>query len=927
MMLTACALAIIFEARAQSCDNAITNGTFENGLTGWTRPNSTLTPHWEVSSGEASFLNSSSTAPSNTTARQLDQIVNNVAVEDGYITVRFNASLEKLFNVWVSRLDVYWGSTMVLRLNNPGSATPTTAVAYGGATVELRPGPYMHELQHACITLRIPYVGTAPANGTLSFRAPFITGERQKIKLDNVFIPRHGGCNTLSADQPVFTCEPGFGYLFQNQEAVGFNNAGPCNVYRVNLATGASTEVYPMLINTASNNTFTNIQAIGYNPKDNYIWGYRNGTGQLVRVGSDWSVKYVSIPGLANASYNSGDVDANGIYYLSFNAYSTATTNTIIERIDLNTGQLLQPLIVPLGIHGIDLAINPVDGYLYMLNYVDFGGTNEYQLTRISTTDGTGTVVGTYSTAQLGNREYGAGFFDGEGNYYVSENTLGRIFRFSTVQGSGTPVLTFMANGPQTKSNDGARCPYTPVVTNLVTGKVWNDANGNAAKDASGEPYVNTGTTNLNGLWANLVNAAGEVVASVPVQTDGTYTLYTNTNGLYSIILTNEEKSLNTPLSASDPLNNDWENTGTNVGGIADNTNRTGIITGVDMTGSDLANLDFGIQRLPTADPKAFNVAESAFGTTAPAVTGYKSIPMSSTEISNPAYPAGLNGSLSGSDPEDCADPSTCKTGTGTTFNIESIKSNTKLYYDFGAGPVEIHVTGGPVVIENFDVTKMTIYGQTGAGTVGNELGFTYSITDKAAATSAAVPYAITTVTALPVKLLNFNAATENNSVQAKWSTTEESNSDYFEVQHSMNASTWKVLGKVNADGESVVTRNYNYTHTAPTMGLNYYRLKMVDKDGTFAYSSIASTKLQEGVGKPFIFPNPTSGVIKLDQIDLEKVEKVELMNADGKVIYEATKITNDGINVKGLVSNGLYILKVSHSDGSLSVHKVVVGD
>lgn len=48
------------------------------------------------------------------------------------------------------------------------------------------------------------------------------------------------------------------------------------------------------------------------------------------------------------------------------------------------------------------------------------------------------------------------------------------------------------------------------------------------------------------------------------------------------------------------------------------------------------------------------------------------------------------------------------------------------------------------------------------------------------------------------------------------WSTSSETISDYFQVEHSFNASTWTAIGKISAKGESTITNNYSFTHISP---------------------------------------------------------------------------------------------------------------
>ncbi|MCE7043152.1 SdrD B-like domain-containing protein, partial [Dyadobacter sp. CY312] len=94
--------------------------------------------------------------------------------------------------------------------------------------------------------------------------------------------------------------------------------------------------------------------------------------------------------------------------------------------------------------------------------------------------------------------------------------------------------------------------------------------------------------------------------------------------------------------------------------------------------------------------------------------------------------------------------------------------------------------------------------------------------------------------TALPVKLSRFDVQKgENVSALLHWTTTEEVNSDSFEIQRSADAKSWNAIGQVKAKENNVGLVNYRFDDMQPNLGANYYRLKMIDLDGSFAYSSI----------------------------------------------------------------------------------------
>lgn len=88
--------------------------------------------------------------------------------------------------------------------------------------------------------------------------------------------------------------------------------------------------------------------------------------------------------------------------------------------------------------------------------------------------------------------------------------------------------------------------------------------------------------------------------------------------------------------------------------------------------------------------------------------------------------------------------------------------------------------------------------------------------------------------TALPVTLLDFNGHAHDNCNHLNWSTASEANSDYFEIEHSLDAYEWTPVDKVPAAGNSNMTLGYSLVHEFPRSTINYYRLVQYDWDGVY---------------------------------------------------------------------------------------------
>jgi hypothetical protein len=175
---------------------------------------------------------------------------------------------------------------------------------------------------------------------------------------------------------------------------------------------------------------------------------------------------------------------------------------------------------------------------------------------------------------------------------------------------------------------------------------------------------------------------------------------------------------------------------------------------------------------------------------------------------------------------------------------------------------------------------------------------------------------------ALPVKLISFNAVKENTIVALSWSTTEEVNSDRFEVERSINGENWNRIGSVASNNDSNTLKNYGFSDKSPESGENLYRLKMVDRDKTFAYSSIRTVTMDGVVKDLSVYPNPSSDFIRLR--DAQNVASVSIVDLNGKTVYATSQVSKGEISVKNLTT-GMYTVRIETKGGAQSVQKLVV--
>jgi hypothetical protein len=152
------------------------------------------------------------------------------------------------------------------------------------------------------------------------------------------------------------------------------------------------------------------------------------------------------------------------------------------------------------------------------------------------------------------------------------------------------------------------------------------------------------------------------------------------------------------------------------------------------------------------------------------------------------------------------------------------------------------------------------------------------------------------TLPLLPVELIKFTVTKADNDAMIHWVTATEVNNNYFDVEHSTNGEDFVQIGRVNSkNSNSTSVQNYDFKHTKTAKGINYYRLKQVDFDGTFEYSDIRSVVFGGPAGLT-IYPNPTSDVLNVQMpLGLDETAVVEIINAAGQVVRAVQNPKYDG--------------------------------
>ncbi|SEI55421.1 Por secretion system C-terminal sorting domain-containing protein [Dyadobacter sp. SG02] len=188
-----------------------------------------------------------------------------------------------------------------------------------------------------------------------------------------------------------------------------------------------------------------------------------------------------------------------------------------------------------------------------------------------------------------------------------------------------------------------------------------------------------------------------------------------------------------------------------------------------------------------------------------------------------------------------------------------------------------------------------------------------------ATVTSSAVPGLVLTtekevVIVLPVTLVSFSASSEGDQNNLTWKTSFESNSKGFEVERSWNGSHFEKVGFVAGHGDSNNGSDYSFIDKSPLFN-SYYRLKQLDFDGTFAYSSIVSVK---NAGSAIVaYPNPAADHFYLK--NLKGNGEVVIRTLEGKTISRQVVEPGKPVITTG-IAPGLYTVTAEGSVQKIAI-------
>lgn len=249
----------------------------------------------------------------------------------------------------------------------------------------------------------------------------------------------------------------------------------------------------------------------------------------------------------------------------------------------------------------------------------------------------------------------------------------------------------------------------------------------------------------------------------------------------------------------------------------------------------------------------------------------------------------------------------------------------------------EFSHSGGAITTNNkfysFDTTPTFSWGASVDGVTyngNNTNGMGNQLKSKAnlqSGNSSLYGYVNSLLGVMPIKLISFTGTFNHNQVSLNWVTAQEVGFSHFEIERTSENLKFIQIGVTTGAGSNTNDENaYSFTDANAVLGVNYYRLKSVDMDGSFEYSSVV-TVIVEAEKSISVFPNPSNGLFVnvSSNFGLGENTLVTVFNNEGTLLQKASVTEREArIDFNSKLASGVYILKYTSGAFTQTVRLIV---
>jgi GH18 family chitinase len=240
-------------------------------------------------------------------------------------------------------------------------------------------------------------------------------------------------------------------------------------------------------------------------------------------------------------------------------------------------------------------------------------------------------------------------------------------------------------------------------------------------------------------------------------------------------------------------------------------------------------------------------------------------------------------------------------------------------YKMIDVGTLNLHVNSAPTYpLTNASVS---ITGSFGLGSYAYFFNWEIAGSGSACKRLPVVASVNGSCTSAPVELIHFTAQTKENKVFLNWSTIQEINNDFFQVERSSDGINFIAIETVEGNGNSNTLREYSITDPTFLSGKVYYRLAQYDFDGTVHYSPVVSLDFTSATIS--INPNPFSYTTNLLIQSSQPTAELQWFDMQGRSFGRFILKTGEVQTIGEELVSGIYILEII-TDETIHRQKII---
>lgn len=590
-------------------------------------------------------------------------------------------------------------------------------------------------------------------------------------------------------------------------------------------------------------------------------------------------------------------IGCNGQYYVSHGASSGNNSSTALEKLSFS-GLTITPNSFTLspGTYGFNaIGLSPIDGYIYAIRYpASSGGDQKSHLLRIGTGGTNVTDLGAISALADNDIAYSA-TFDAAGIFYFTTSS-GRFMKIDDVTSSVTA----------TQIASSGFSSYADIAVNPVGGQMF-------------------GTTNSSTDWLFLINKATGAISSIAGEPSlggsnffaGLF--FDETGNLFGYRSDGPFYRINTSNGALTP-----------AGSSTSYTFADGCSCSFGRVYHDLS-----VGSLPLHEVCSININPN------PTVALTVSVVNESlSQQTGLTYTLNLPGNRFSFN-EDAATIKTNLVTAGVmnasgTVVISGANNDNLVVTQFQTGAatttktftlqIKLTITGGtyvPVPLQS-EISGLTPV-----------LGLT-DLSNDPLTTAPDDPTVLTFCpeAPLPVKLLSFSGVYKNDAASINWETESQVNFAYYDLERSTDGISFSSLTIKPAKNSNSGRQQYQYLDDLASENGNifYYRLRMVDLDGSAKYSNVVMIRRDLTATQDIsVIPNPVNHSMAIVRFTATEsgIAEIRIINMAGKLVLSQKNNIYEGINslsVNNLNSlqSGTYLLQIARGKDIMNSKFVV---